>query len=205
MGTLPPEISREGALKDLVEIKAIFDRFNVPLFLTYGALLGVVRDGDFIEYDDDIDLCVTATIDYKTRKDIGWALYDIGFEPQQIGFRLYDRIEPAGFGYQGDEHSGIIVCQKRIRVTIFFFKEEPCETHGRDMTCVPLYKGTKLIFTPAHFFDKPGTIKFKGHTFLTPSPVKEYLEFMYGNWKKPEKGKHAPQWTQAHPGLDPQT
>lgn len=203
---LPPEITREGARKDLEDIQKVFDSFGVPLFLTYGALLGIYRDGDFIKYDDDIDLCVTAPIDYKTRKQIGWRLRDIGFTPQPISFKLYDDWDPSIMGYNGDEHSGIIVCQRNIRVTLFFFGEEQCPVHGRDMTCVPFYKGTRLIFTPAHFFDKPGTIKYKGKKYLTPSPIKEYMEFMYGkDWKKPIKGKHAPQWTGAHPGLNAQT
>lgn len=215
MGFLPPEITQEGARKDLEDIQKVFDAFGVRLFLTYGALLGIYRDGNFIPYDDDIDLCIVDEIDYKTRKDIGWALINIGFIPQMFGtpqdpqfmaFRVYNRMEQSVPGYNGDEHSGIITCQRNIRVTLFFFKEEECDIHGRDMTCVPMYKGTKLIFTPAHFFDKPGTIKFRGKKYLTPSPVKDYLKFMYGDdWKKPIKGKHAPQWSEAHPGKDSQT
>lgn len=215
MDRLPPAITQEGARKDLEDIQKVFDHFGVPLFLTYGALLGIYRDGDFIPYDDDIDLCVTATIDYKTRKDIGWGLTNIGFAPQVFGtdekpeymaFNVHGRLEQSAIGYNGDEHTGIITCQRNIRITIFFFVEEQCPIHGRDMTCVPMYKGTKLIFTPAHFFDKPDTIKFKGKKYLTPSPIKEYMEFMYGkDWKKPIKGKHAPQWTAAHPGLNNQT
>lgn len=215
MGTLPPEITQEGARKDLEDIQKVFDSFGVRLFVTYGALLGLYRDGNFIPYDDDIDLCVIDKIDYKTRKDIGWALFNIGFVPQMFGseddphvmiFKVYGRYEHSGMGYNGDEHSGIITCQRNIRVTLFFFSEEPCDIHERDMTCVPMYKGARLIFTPAHFFDKPDIIKFKGKKYLTPSPIKEYLTFMYGkDWKKPLKGVHAPQWSTAHPNQDSQT
>lgn len=206
MDTLPPEITRDGARKDLEDIQKVFDSLNVPLFLTYGALLGIYRDGDFIPYDDDIDLCVTATIDYETRKKIGWALADIGFQKQPISFKIYNGWDESIMGYNGDEQSGIIVCQRNIRVTIFFFKEEDCPLHGREMVCVPLYKGTRLIYTPAHFFDKPDTIKYKGKKYLTPSPIKEYMKVIYGDdWKKPIKGKHAPQWNHTHGGLNAQT
>jgi hypothetical protein len=200
MESLPKELNQEAARRDLEEIQMVFDKFNVPLFLTYGALLGIVRDKNFIPYDDDIDLCITAKIDYKTRKQIGWMLQDLGYGPQPIAFRLYGRMEPAMPGYNGDEHSGIIVCQKRIRTTLFFFGEEDCPIHGKDMVCHPLYKGARIISTPSHFFENPGTLKFKGKKYLTPNPVKEYLSFVYGeDWKKPIKGKHAVQWEEMHP------
>ena len=123
---LPENINSKDALADLLEVKAVFDSFGVPLFLTYGALLGIYRDGDFIPYDDDIDLSVFTKLDYKTRKDIGWRLFDLGFMPQKVSFNVFGRLEPSEIGYNGDADSGVIVCQKRIRVTIFFFKEVDC-------------------------------------------------------------------------------
>lgn len=199
MATLPEEISLEGARKDLEEIQAVFDKYGVRLFLTYGALLGIYRSGDFIPHDDDIDLCVIDEINYETRKRIGHTLADIGYEPQPIAFNVYGRFEQSEPGYNGDAESGIIVCQKRIRTTLFFFKREPCPIHGEDYVCFPKLGSGRLIHTPAHFFDKPDTIKFKGNKYLTPSPIKEYLTFMYGeDWKKPIKGKHAPQWHNQH-------
>lgn len=202
MGTLPPEIGRKEAREDLELIQQVFDSFNVPLFLTYGALLGIHRDGDFIPYDDDIDLCITEPIDFETRKAIGNKLLDLGFTPQPISFRVYDRMELSEPGYNGDEQTGIIVCQRKIRTTLFFFKEEECPLHGRCMVCHPKFGSGRLISTPAHFFDRPDKKKFKGKTYITPGPIKDYLEFTYGpDWKKPIKGKHAMQWGEMHPGI----
>jgi len=195
---LPPEINTKDALVDLLEIQRVFDHFNVPLFITYGALLGMKRDGDFIPYDDDIDLCVTAKIDYQTRKAIGWKLFDLGFIPQGISFNVFGRLEPAEIGYNGDGDTGIIVCQKRIRTTIFFFREEDCPTHGKEMVCIPKYGGMRLICSPSKFFETPETFKFKGYKFISPSPWKEYLTHTYGNWKVPTKGKHAQQYNEYH-------
>lgn len=201
---LPAEITKEGARKDLEDIQKVFDSLGVRLFLTYGALLGIYRNGDFIPYDDDIDLCIVDTIDYQTRKQIGFKLKDIGFTKQNILFKIYDHWEESVEGYNGGETSGIIVCQRNIRVTLFFFGEEECPIHGKEMVCVPLHHGTRLIHTPSHFFEKPDTIKYKGKKYLTPSPIKDYLTYMYGeDWKKPIKGKHAPQWVSQHPDLDP--
>ncbi len=199
---LPAEIGRKEAREDLELIKRVFDKYEVPLFLTFGALLGIYRDKDFIPYDDDIDLCVTATINLKTRKLIGRELLGLGFMPQPIGFNVFGEIETSEPGYNGDGESGIIVCQRKIRTTIFFFKRELCDMHGEDYICYPKYGSLKLISTPAHFFDNETTIKFKDVTYQTPGPIKDYLNFTYGtDWKKPIKGKHALQWGEMHPDV----
>lgn len=199
MDTLPETISLEGAREDLEEIKQVFDKYGVRLFLTYGALLGIYRGGDFIPHDDDIDLCIIDPIDFETRKKIGHTLADLGYGWQPILFSVAGRYEQAEPGYNGDGETGIIVCQKRIRTTLFFFKREECPIHGEDYTCWPKYGAPRLIHTPARFFDNPSEIKFKGNTYLTPGPIKEYLVYMYGeDWKKPIKGKHAPQWGDEH-------
>lgn len=46
----------EVAVKNLREVKDVFDENNVNFWLDSGALLGAVRDGKIIEWDIDIDL-----------------------------------------------------------------------------------------------------------------------------------------------------
>jgi hypothetical protein len=43
-------------LKNLREVKEVFDEFSIKYWLDYGTLLGAVRDGKIIEWDSDIDL-----------------------------------------------------------------------------------------------------------------------------------------------------
>ena len=46
----------EGAVENLREIKDILDKNNVKFWLDAGTLLGAVRDGKIIEWDNNIDL-----------------------------------------------------------------------------------------------------------------------------------------------------
>lgn len=188
-------------MKDLNDVLGVFKAHGVTALLSYGAVLGAIREKDFIKWDDDIDLSVVEPISYRTRKSIGWMLFDLGFKPQPIGFNVYGRMEPTEVGYIGDGETGIIVCERGFKFSIFFFKEEDCPEHGKEMVCTPKMGAIKLLCSPSRFYQTPGTVKLYGKTFLTPGPVLEYLEWTYGDWKTPKKDNaHAPQYQGMHPG-----
>lgn len=187
-------------MKDLEAVLDVFKRHNVRAFLSFGAVLGGTREKDFIKWDDDIDLDVIDKCDYQTRKSIGWMLYDMGFNPQPISFNVFGRLEPSEIGYNGDGETGIIVCERNFKFSIFFYKEEDCSLHGKEMVCTPKLGAVKLICMPARFYDAPGEVKLHGKRFMTPGSVKDYLEYVYGDWKKPIKeGGHAKQYHALHP------
>lgn len=52
------KIIRDGNLKLLTDITNILQSIGVEYFLNYGTLLGAVRHGGFIPWDDDIDISV---------------------------------------------------------------------------------------------------------------------------------------------------
>jgi len=183
-------------VKDLETIKEVFDKHGVKFHIVYGALLGFKRDGDFIEHDDDIDLAVVEQVDLETKKKIGWALYDLGFQPQNIAFNVFGRMEPSEIGYNGDENTGIIVCERNWKFTIFFFNATYphfCRNHNEaELQCIPKLGGLTLIATPKKFFEKSDTIKINGKKYLTPYPIEKYLEHSYKNWKDKSGRDHSP-------------
>lgn len=186
-------------LKDLEQIKEVFETLGVRFFVVYGALLGIHRDGKLIDHDDDIDLAVIDPIDLETRKKLGWMLYDLGFETQPIAFNVFGRMEPAYLGYNGDAETGIIVCQRNFKFTIFFFKEESCAQHGQEYVCTPMLGAMKLIATPTKFFEKSATIKVGGKKYLAPAPIEEYLDFTYfNNWRDSTDRRHGETYQVMH-------
>ena len=180
-------------IKDIKDILATFKRFDVPIYLSYGALLGAVREKDFIPWDDDVDFDVIKPIDYKTRKIVGWMLYDLGFIPQDVYFNVFNRMEPNEIGYNGDDKTGIIAMERNFKFSIFFYGED-IENTG-NYICIPRVCAIPLLIIPKHFYDKPTTIKLHKEIFTTPAPQKEYLEWVYGkDWRTPIENKHAAQW-----------
>jgi hypothetical protein len=186
-------------IKDLKQVVDIFSKFGVRVLVSYGALLGFYRDGKFLPGDDDIDLVVTDKVDFKTRKDIGWSLYGLGFNPQDIGFNVFGRLEPGEIGYNGDAETGIIVCQREVKLTIFFMKEEECKDHGKEMVCTPKLGALKLISSPSKFYKKFGEIKIGKDKYLTPFPIEEFLEFTYEDWNDDTKRDHGLTYFEMHP------
>ena len=63
-------MDKEGATKDLLDIKRVLDSLGVKLFLGYGAVLGAIREKDWIDHDDDIDIVIIEKLTYKQRKEI---------------------------------------------------------------------------------------------------------------------------------------
>lgn len=63
----------------LIDIKAILDKHKITFWLDSGSLLGVVRDGKMIEWDDDIDIA-TLTHSISTKiETISKELYAKGY------------------------------------------------------------------------------------------------------------------------------
>ena len=189
----------EARIKDLEDIQNVFNSFGVKVILVYGALLGFYRDGNFLPGDDDIDLAVVEPIDLKTRKKIGHMLLSLGFTPQPIMFNVFGEMELSEPGYNGDNETGIIVCQRNFKFTIFFFKLEECEQHGFEYVCIPKLGSMKLISTPAKFYEKLGTIKVGKNKYLTPSPIEDYLADTYfNNWKDKTDRRHGLLYDKQH-------
>ena len=78
-------INKEIAFKNLCILKNELDQYGIEFQITFGTLLGAIREKDFIEHDEDIDLLVLGE---KKQQ-----LFDLLPELRKIGFEVarYDR------------------------------------------------------------------------------------------------------------------
>lgn len=192
-------VDKKLIYEDMETIQRVFNSYGVKLYLVYGALLGFYRDKDFLPGDDDVDFCVIDKINYETRKKIGWELYDLGFVRQPVAFNVFGKLEDTEEGYNGDGESGSIVVVRNFKFTIFFFKEELCKQHGRELVCIPKFSAVRLISTPQKFFDKPSSIKINKVEYLCPAPIEDYLADTYfNNWKDKTDRRHGLLYDKQH-------
>lgn len=179
------DLNECGAFEDLQLIKKVFDRYDVPFFLAYGTCLGAYRDKKFLPGDDDIDLGVVEKLSLEQKKQIGWTLDDLGFSPQPVNFNVFGYWEKTEPGYNGTEKTGIMVLEKNVHITIFFYEDD-----GKDMLCTPRLGAPPLICSPNKFYKTLDTINFKGEEFLVPCSTEEYLDWTYEDWKDTSKRDH---------------
>lgn len=171
------------ALKDLKAIKDLLDSLKVRFTLAYGTCLGAYRDGDFLPGDDDIDLAIIDDLPLEMRERIATDLMDLGFKAQDMFWVVEGKKLDNVPYYQGTEKTGIIVLERYVKITLFFFYDD-----GKEMICIP--HGTPLISSLSKFYKKLDEIKFKGDKYLIPSPVEEYLGWTYEDWKDKTKRDH---------------
>ena len=58
------KFDKKAGLKDLRDIKNILDEEKIDFWVIGGTLLGIVRDGDFIKWDNDIDIAICLQPDH---------------------------------------------------------------------------------------------------------------------------------------------
>lgn len=148
---------------------------NIPLLLDFGTLLGIVRDNDVILWDDDVDFSIVnlpIELDFEM-----WLLNTI----KKINLPLNLNIRSK------------IVDNKQVSY-ILYFKNELYKIFSISISLREL-KGDNYIhlpsggmwYAPKKFFEKLEIIEWNNNKVIVPCCYKEYLKFLYGEWKKPKK------------------
>ena len=160
---------RKGAREDLRVIKKIFKKKRIQFFLIYGTCLGAIREGDFVEHDDDIDLGVIERTFFEKRKEICKELRSEGFNI--IRYERYDGCSR-------------IICKRKVETSIHWFQKEGENFVWRDK------KGNLELQIPAELLGKFKEVNLGEERFLVPDPPEIYLERTYSDWKTPQKRAH---------------
>lgn len=150
-------IDKEIEAENLLIVRDIFGRNNIPFIFVAGTCLGAVRDHDFIDHDDDIDLALLKK-DMTKVTDLLWDFIDAGFSVAR-----YDR------------RCIISIIRNGQFVDFAFFEEYDDKCYSCDGWLMP-----------KEFIDYTTTIDFLGNQYLIPKDYDGYLYYSYGpNWSTP--------------------
>lgn len=169
------------AKRMLLDTSELFNRKGIHYFLDAGGLLGLVREGDLIPWDDDLDMIIPVTELEKFRKNKiwlrlkGWRITEDSLMP-----------EDGPCWKKGDPRSIKI----RNRNFTFFGR-------GRLVMDVSLayrhegyyWRGAigQIWRIPEKYFDTHDVIPFSGGKIHVPNEHEDYLTFIYGDWKTPKQ------------------
>jgi len=164
--TKRPPFNLKGRKRNLLDVKEVLDSVGLKFWLTNGTSLAAYREKDWIPWDDDVDLDVMME-DYM-----------------QVRAELRERFINEGFVVR-DRHPNNSVLAKMAlfrdgeKTALRPLYLDPSHKHGDK------YRFRKDYKYPRRFYQTPGTIEFMGETFNIPSPVEEWLTYVYKDWKIP--------------------
>ena len=160
------------AKENLQLLKKYFDSSGLDFYLLFGTLLGIYRDGDLIEYDEDIDVGIMPGQEDKLLIAIK-LLLDAGFEI------IRNTAE--------DDLITIIRRDEYIDIAILKY----------DDTCNTFKYQNNIIH--ARYFKSRKFVTYSESQFLIPCHVRSLLIYWYGIfWFIPQKG--FPAWTENYNG-----
>ncbi len=158
----------ETAHTALQALKQALDAEHIPFFLAYGTLLGIVRDGDLLPHDKDMDIGLPWDTD---RQKLTRSLVDkYGFSPIYVGC---DAEESAQWSLT------FVHRATGIEIDCFFFKPD-----GNMLLSGLHHRPVPLLWRFSAF--ETEELDYLETTWRIPSPPERYLEEIYGeDWRVP--------------------
>lgn len=164
----------QQARRALIALKSSLDELGVPFFLAFGTLLGIVRDGELLPHDKDMDV----GLPWDTpRLALIEALCTMGFVCPHI--KEYRKSMPMDYA---------TVVHVPTRITIDFFFAQPQQlADGTQVVDMGFTKkaGQRVVWRFRPF--ALSTLEYAGQRFNAPVDASGHLAEIYGSqWHIPD-------------------
>lgn len=173
------ELSRDLMLT----LASAFTNANIPYYIDHGTLLGLVRDGDLLPWDNDVDIAIDAEYAEQAYQVIQKAL------PANSATHQWQVAHQSG---QFDTPQGPHQGWRIIKVTDALL--EPSTEHLVD--CIIKHKvqdtrywlvGATTLHAPDELTKIKTNLDYQGHLLSVPAKTETYLELLYGDWATPKQ------------------
>jgi len=145
---------------------------NIPLHIDWGTLIGILRDGDIIRWDDDIDF--SSLLSHK--KEVKEMIDSL---KEQIEKELSCELD-------------ILTTPKKLKITCNANKQQfhPFEVDIEFKVIEDgeaIQSGNRVWYTPSKHIEQLESFIWQDTKLFVPSDADAYLSFVYGDWKTPKK------------------
>jgi len=169
------------ARRMLIDTTEFLNQSQINYYFDAGGLLGLIRDGDLIPWDNDLDMLMLSSEYDKFCTDIIPKL-------KQRNWRVYTyKMVKDGPGWEKGDAKGFKIFNN-------FFLNMGRGRIVMDITMI--YPKDEFFYRkamgriwklPAIHLKKNSTFNYQGHTIRIPDHVEDYLTYLYGDWRKPDQ------------------
>ena len=167
------EKTYEFAKRVFVQIVTHLNKTGIDYRVEFGTALGLVRDGELIPWDDDLDFSFYKEDDNRFEKALK-ELSALMEEEENIEWKVVAKY---------DENKRLLYYSLK-----FIDIEERYKTFSIDFTA--LYKEGKRVlqlydYYPAENYEKREYVVYNDIKVPVPTLIENYLTYVYGDWKTP--------------------
>lgn len=156
----------KNCIELMKDFRDVLDKYKIRYWLNWGLLLGCVREGQPLQYDTDLDICID-----KHNEELLWE--KVVPEMKKLRCFVPDRNLHCDNDCFIMREGEAIECNTVEKIgNEYVYSPERCK-----LSC------------PAHHIDTLNRLIVKGKIFYIPSNVDDYLKGWYGNWKVPSNTK----------------
>lgn len=172
--------TKQLARQIIEEFSQSAKNFGFNLYLDFGTLLGIVRDGDIIDWDDDIDFSVNHhELDVLNE----WIQIEVKkiILPVKLAITLVEKQEGGitSYLFTFESDPDVFDAFKPFMISISLRKNV-------DDNAIHL-PSSGLWYAPKKHFESYEAKLWRNVSLTLPFESKEYLSFLYGDWEVPKK------------------